>query len=403
MQPMPRLEGNLSQGLIISTALTQAFEVLKMSSEELFDHIESVLESNPLIAVYGPSRGIDGCIPRHEVSLYEHLMMQARLVFHDLSEAEAIIGNLDEKGFYTEAVRDEDTLKIIQSFDPPGIAARDVRESLLIQLKMAGHETSLAHLLIDRYYPDFLHGRRLKISRALKCSLLVLQQEIEAKIKPLDPFPGYRFNIGPSIIPSIDLIITEEVIVNSPLPLFFLKEEYAVFSHTPFYRSYLAEAKWLLRSVKRRNHILHLLGSFLKKTQRSFLQGEGLLKPMTMKEAAIEMGLSEASLTRAVSGKLVSSPLGILPLRSFFSTNQQAKDLLAKLIATEDKRAPLSDEKLARHMKLKGVKIARRTVTKYRLELNIEGASRRKKVTPCEEKDFSYAKTPRAKKNQKIP
>jgi RNA polymerase sigma-54 factor len=394
MRPTLKLEGNLSQGLIISPLLTQAFEVLKMGSEELFDHIESILESNPLITVYGQSKGIDGSIARYEVSLYEHLMTQARLVFKDLTQAEAIIGNLDQKGFYTEPVIDEDALKIIQSFDPPGIAAKDVRDSLLIQLRMNGHSNSLAYEIINNHYLDFLHGRASKISKALKHSLAEVQKEIQTKIKPLDPFPGYRFSLGPSTVPSVDLVIHEEVEINTPLPLFSLKEEYSLFSHTPFYRAYLSEAKWLIRSVKRRNQILQLIGSFLKKTQKSFLLGEGALIPMTMKEAALALNISEASLTRAVSNKLISCPLGIIPLRSFFSTNQKAKELLATLINNENKASPLSDQKLAESMN-----IARRTATKYRLELKIPNAAHRKIKALDETKGAVYAKPQPKKKN----
>jgi RNA polymerase sigma-54 factor len=394
MRPILKLEGNLFQGLIISPLLTQAFEVLKMGSEELFDHIESILESNPLITVYGQSKGIDGSIARYEVSLYEHLMMQARLVFKDLSQAEAIIGNLDQKGFYTDPFIDEEALKIIQSFDPPGIAAKDVRDSLLIQLRMNGQGQSLAYQIINHSYLDFLHGRRSKISKALKCSLSEVNKEILTKIKPLDPFPGYRFALGPSTVPSIDIVINEEVEINTPLPLFSLKEEYSVFSHTPFYRAYLSEAKWLIRSVNRRNELLQLIGSFLKKTQKGFLLGEGPLIPMTMREAALLLDISEASLTRAVSNKLVSCPLGILPLRSFFSINQKAKELLITLINNENKASPLSDQKLA-----ESLNVARRTATKYRLELKIPNAARRKKEGLDETKGAVYAKPQPKKKS----
>ncbi|MBP9841133.1 MAG: hypothetical protein KBC64_01755 [Simkaniaceae bacterium] len=376
------LTGNLSQGLTISVALTQAFEILKMNAEELFDHLEEKLESNPLITVYGQSRGIDGSIARYEVSLYEHLMMQARLVFRDVKLAEAVIGNLDERGFYTEPIADPETLRIIQTFDPPGIGARDVQESLLIQLRMGGHAKSLAYEVIERCYLDLLNGKRRKISHKLKCSLAELEKEIEKRIKPLDPFPGYRFDRGASVLPSIDLVIKEEVTINSPCPVFSLREEYEVFKNTPFYRHYLAEAKWLFRSIRRRHQLLEAIGCFLKREQALFLIGEGPLKPMMMKEAALLIGISEASLTRAVKGKLVACPLGVLPLRSFFSHNHRAKELLMKWIATENKGSPLSDEQLAATLQREGISIARRTVAKYRFELNIPSASRRKRGAP---------------------
>ena len=358
----------------MNQAMHQAMSVLSYSALELADYLSECIDNNPILERRGPILYMDPDGP----SLYTHLMEQAHHTFHDITAAEKIIGSLDEKGFLTEPVEDQETLEIIQGFDPLGIAAVDTRESLLIQLK--GKESSLGYQIISSCYDEMLYARWDKMAKCLGTSSERIQKAIKNEIRPLDPFPGIRFKQSSNSFSVHDLSILEEsdgfvIEVNEALlpsyEMLPLNERY--------YRKFVAAIKWLERTLKRRRSLLLKLGQIIAKHHGDFLKGEAVgMNPLKMCDVARELNVNESTITRAVASKMVLCPLGMKPLRFFFNTNHRAKELLLRLIKGEDKTAPLSDDMLSSMLKRSGEDLARRTVTKYRKELGIMSASQRK-------------------------
>lgn len=343
------------------------------------------------------------------VSQFEYLMGQAKEAFHtaeELSRAEAIIGNLDERGFLENAHDlDEKILEKIQTFDPPGIAARNLQESLLIQLRLQNKEHSLAYHIIESYYQDLIQNRIPYLRKKLKCSPEDLSAAIQRDIAHLDVHPGYRFHIEPfqSIIP--DVVIKKEEqkwtidIVQDLLPQFkisptcfnaFVYDELGL-KEKQYIRRHVAAGKWLHRIIHRRHHTLKNITLQILKKQTHFFDGDKKkLTPMTLAEISHELSLHESTIARAISGKYLACPQGTFPLRSFFTSaittpsgeqvsNFTIKQILSKLIQQEDKYRPLSDEALSTEIKKLGLPCARRTITKYRKALKIGPASHRRR------------------------
>lgn len=344
-----------SQQMRMSVAMQQAMHVMCCSHLELADYLSSEIDNNPLLE----RQGFYPCPLEENPSLYTHLMSQAAHTFKDLTQAEAIIGSLDEKGFLREPVEDLETLKIIQGFDPIGVATKGPREALLMQLKAQGKESSYAYRVIDQEFDAFLHGR------------------IKLELEGLDPFPGLQFSgsVEPYQIHDLELKFEEgwEIEVNETcLPSY---ERLPL--DGPYYRKYVTAIRWLERVLQRRRTLLEKLGAILVKHHGGYLLGDEVgMQPLKMCDVAETLGVSESTVSRAVQNKLVLCPLGIKPLRFFFNTNHRAKELLKELIAHETK--PLSDEKLAELLTDKGEPLARRTVAKYRQELGILPARARR-------------------------
>lgn len=359
----------------------------------------------------------------YETSLFDHLMKQARETFleaHERKIAETIIGNLDRDGILTTPLEEiaalaeadlcdvEDVLREIQSFDPPGVGAQSIKEALLIQLKSLGKERSLAFHIVERHYEDVMHNRLPLIAKALSHSVQEIRSTIAREIASLDLHPGtnqaeghYRQLIH-NITPDITIIYHDDKftieINDDHLPPLKLNQSYLHMLHEPHLteetRSYIQEkissGKWLLRNLQERHQTLYRITEELLKNQTPFFSSpKGKLIPLTMKEIAEKLELHESTIARAVANKYLSCMRGILPLRSFFTHSyttesgenisaQSVKDLVIELINSEDKYAPLSDETLSNMIKERGIPCARRTVAKYRQELNIGNTTQRR-------------------------
>lgn len=352
-------------------------------------------------------------------TLFGHLMKQAQESFADPKElalAEALIGHFDEHGFLHTNLEEiatltqasvpelQKVLKEIQTFEPYGVGAHTVQESLLIQLLCLGKKNSFAYEIVESHYDDLLHNRIPKIQKELHCSYEEIKEAIDKHIAKLDLRPGawYLHPINHSIIP--DLLIrqeNEEWIVETnddSLPslrlnqryLRMLEDETLSIETKEFIRHHLMSAKWLVRNIYQRNDTLLRIGQYLVKKQKAFLgTPDGELLPLTMKEVAEELELHESTIARAVANKYVHTPRGLLSLRSFFTTaysNSQGQEISAntvceaiqELINTEDKKKPLSDEAISLKLKERGILCARRTVAKHRHNLNIGTAQQRK-------------------------
>jgi len=355
-----------------------------------------------------------------EETLFEHLMQQAKEVFEDEKQqaiAEAIIGNFDEGGFLSTSFQElavlegctveaiEKVLKVIQTFDPIGVGARNLKESLLIQLQSQGKAATLAYAIVDKHFDDLLHNRIPSIKKGLHCTAEQIGEAVDHDIAKLDLHPGTQLSrqVISFITPDVSLRQEEEELIvainDDTMPRLRLNTRYMRMlddaslpeETKDFIKQKVVSAKWLLRNIMQRNETLEKISQSLVKWQREFfLNPDGKLVPLTMKVLADELDVHESTIARAVSGKYIETPRGILPLRSFFtsslSTNagidissKTARDVLKEIIDGEDKQHPLSDEAISAMIKEKGIQCARRTVAKYRVALNIGTAQQRRK------------------------
>lgn len=427
------LKFKTQQSLVLTMAMQQALYVLQLPVTDLVQWVQLQIEQNPLLQfdetppeehsaeLDFDTQGFEvldhldetfvrGLFPdetfeetvclenlvQASTSLYEHLMQQARTLFHSseqLAHAEQIIGNLDEKGFLGDFEADPQILRIVQSFDPPGIAARHLQECLLIQLKAQKKETSLAYFLLDNHFNDLLRCRLSYLAKKLQMTISDIQAALQKDISPLDFHPATRFQTSSSAAVVPDIII-EQIdsgylvkINESPLPRFILSPP----SFANLNRHY-TEGKWMEQILARRREILTKIINYLLKRHAGFFSGTTQnLEPVSMQEIAHELELHESTIARAVKDKYVSCPRGIFALRYFFphlsATSEQgkaishvsSKQLLKQLVEREDKNKPLSDKALAQAMSKAGIPCARRTIAKYRKVLNIPPASHRRK------------------------
>jgi RNA polymerase sigma-54 factor len=346
-----------------------------------------------------------------DTSLQEVLLEQVRL--SDLTEeqrpiAEMIIGNIDDYGrlqasidelaFATNIPAEKigDVLKVIQSFHPPGVGARDLRECLMLQLERAERKDTLEYRIVDEYF-EALGKRRLpEIARGLGINVDEVQDAVE-NIGHLEPRPGRAF------LPDNDQYILPEVFVqkvgeewvvttnNEHLPHLRISNTYkdlmSQADSSAEVREYIREkiraGKFLIKSLHQRQQTILNIAKEIVNRQREFLEkGVAYLKPLTMLQIAEVVGVHETTVSRAVSGKYMQTPRGIFEMKYFFTSgiktasgvgmsNTSVKDIISDTIKAEDPGKPLSDEEIVNLLAQKGIVIARRTVAKYRSELNI--------------------------------
>lgn len=355
-----------------------------------------------------------------EPSLYEVLMRQCVDTFdneEDLNGAEILVGYIDDHGFLSTPLKEiasrfllkvkdlERILKEIQTFDPPGVGAKNLQESLLIQLVRQNKEESLAYKIVEKCYDNLLHNRIPAIQKTLKKTTEEITKEIEVVISKLDNHPGLTFSKSPTpyITPDVkveDIDGVLEVIVNteflpplrlSPQYLKMLRDKDLPEDTRKFIEEKVHSAKWLIKIVgKRESTLQRIVKSLVHRDRDYFLNPSGKLKPLTLKTIADELELHESTIARAVQNKYLSCPRGTLPLRSFFTSTFVANDgeevssstvreILLSLIQQEDKSQPLSDDALSKIIQAKGIPCARRTIAKFRAAMGLGNQHQRRK------------------------
>jgi RNA polymerase sigma-54 factor len=352
-------------------------------------------------------------------SFAQVLMDQARE--SDLNDdqraiAELIIGNIDDYG-YLKATVDElsaannlpaekiaEVLKVIQTFDPPGVGATDLRQCLMLQLERAGKQESLEYRII-RDHMEALGKRRIpEIARGTGHDVDDVQESL-GKIARLEPRPGRAF------LPDTDQYVAPEVFVqkvgedfavttnNDNVPHLRISNTYKDLmsqgENNVEVKNYIREkiraGKFLIKSLHQRQQTISNIGKEIVKRQREFMEkGVAHLKPMTMAQVAEVVGVHETTVSRAVSGKYMETPQGIFEMKYFFTaglqttaggegvSNASVKDMIAEIFKAENPSKPLSDQEVVKMLGEKGITIARRTVAKYRDELNILPSNLRK-------------------------
>ncbi len=387
--------------LIMTYALRQSLEILQMTQLELSQWLNNEIEKNPLLEFSPVAKYRFNLEIPSSLTLHEHLQAQIRDHFphpHDRLIAQAFLEHLDDRGFLTAPLETlaayfkkplEPILATLQTFDPPGIFARNLQESLLLQLKAIGKTASLAYQLVDTCFDDLLHGRYCAIKKKLGAAQLAPAMHDLAR---LSLRPSTSFSQEPITPIHPDLLITKIdkgwtlQINEEDLPQFHIQSDYLdIMPDTPeeqqALRNFKTQAKWLIRSLTRRRKLLLEIGRIFIKKQAPYLHQKGPLQSLTIRELAETLEVHESTLSRALSGKYASTPRGLIPLRALITSApaaETARGILEKLIAGEDKQNPLTDEQLAQQLKVKGFPIARRTIAKYRTQLKLGSASQRK-------------------------
>ncbi len=380
------LKQNLQGRLAMTFSLGQALTLLELPQLELASWLLSEIEKNPLLELdaLSPSLPLKGEIEAPK-TLHHHLMHQIRERFsspEERSGALHLLENLDERGFLPASTPDSPILTLLQTFDPPGIFARGLRECLLMQLE----RHSPAYQIVERCFEDLLHGRFKAIRQKTGVRDLALAIQTLAR---LECRPASLFRQEPPLPIVADLMISKKEKVwliesnDEELPKFHLRADYLSLSPKSLeeqenLRRWASSGKWLLRSLKRRKSILLEVGLFLVRKQAAFLEQKGELQPLSTKELSMRLHLHESTLSRAMAGKYANTPRGLLPLSSLMAApSEPARLALQKLIRGEDKARPFSDRQIVAELQKTGMRVARRTVAKYRAELKIGPASHR--------------------------
>lgn len=446
------------QKLVMTPELRQAIQLLQYTSQELNEYLEKQIEENPMldashsgeeyenidekvkereeidwkeyIGKYDDSsyKGqIDKNIkqPSYEnfisysPSLRENLLFQLNVSQIDekaIKIGKVLIENIDENGYLATSVEQiakdlginvqnvENVLFLIQTFEPIGVGARNLKECLLIQIKEDKLKNPYVEVVIKDYLEDVAHNRLLKISKELNIELEEVQ-DICDYIKTLEPKPGRCFTSDCDqvkyIVPdaTIEFVDGEYIILinDATGPRLNINNFYKNLMRqekdpkaTEYLTDKLNSAMWIIKSIEqRRATIYNVVESILKFQMDFFKEGEKALKPLTLKDVADDIDMHESTVSRATNGKYVQTPRGLYELKYFFSTGLSSKDgemsstsiksVIKDLIEKENPKKPYSDQRISDILKEKGIKVSRRTVAKYRDEMEIPSSSIRKR------------------------
>jgi RNA polymerase sigma-54 factor len=359
-------------------------------------------------------------VPVAKQSFTDQLLGQLRIATDDpatLMIGDYIIGSLDESGYLTCSIEEiahtfdvdleevDRVLELIQSFDPPGVGARNLQECLLLQLRFRGEDDSLAATIIRSHFDEFKQKKYMEIARKLKVSVQDIQDQCK-QIATLDPKPGLEVVVEDPKYVIPDLVVETVdgkyvVYLNDRnVPRLRVSQHYhdelmrevrnGDNAAREFINARLKSAKWLIQTIEQRRRTMVKVMECIVRKQRDFFdKGTAFLRPLTLQQVASEIGMHESTVSRVTTNKYVQTPRGVFELKFFFSSSlgtqdggevsaKSAKDQIRRIIEAESSRTPLSDQKIADMLKKDGLNIARRTVAKYREQLNILPARMRK-------------------------
>lgn len=446
-----------AQKLVMTPELRQAIQLLQFTSLELNEYLEEQIKENPLLELensvedyeniddYANKReeidwkeyiGKDDDISyrpqkdkntkeysfenfvSYSTSLRENLLFQLNVLEmsqEDRKIGEILIESIDENGYLMTSVEQvakdlsispgkiENVLSIIQSFEPLGVGARDLKECLLLQIKEDNPKNPQAEKIIRYYLEDIAYNRLSKIAKELDLDIAQVQ-EICDYIKTLEPKPGRCFSSGDQvkyITPdaTIEYIDGEYIILLNDItgPRLNINNFYKELMRkekdknaTEYLTERLNSAMWIIKSIEQRRMTIYKVVESILKFQRDFFEiGERGLKPLTLSEVADDIEMHESTVSRATNGKYVQTPRGLYELKFFFSSglstnsgemsSTSIKSIIKDLIDKENPKKPYSDQKISDILKDRGISISRRTVAKYRDELQIPSSTVRRR------------------------
>lgn len=459
------LQQNLSQQQTLAPQMRKSLEVLQAGTMELSLLVRQALEANPVLEDATESLSLDEEAPDPEMAdsldhlnetdddwrdddiangrlgtwsedeserrqhLYESIVapesfqqhLQQQLDYSMVepevrAAAQAILGNLDARGFLDLPLRElgtrmalkpavlEAALRLVQSFDPPGVGAADLTDSLLLQLRHSGREDSLEFRIVADHLEELARRQHTRIARALGVSEERVA-EAAAAIGRLSPNPGAAFEPAGNPFVTPDVVIERDDagewtarLTDERLPSLRISDFYKDMlggartdpATRQFLRERINEGKGLIRAIELRQETILAIAFKLVEHQPDFLaKGPRHLRPLTMTGIAEELQMHNATISRAVAGKYVLTPHGLIEMRAFFASGYQTSDggelsntavreAMQQLVQRENPAKPLTDEALAKQLGAQGIKVARRTVAKYREQLGILPAHLRK-------------------------
>jgi len=368
--------------------------------------------------------------PVSELNLYDHLIEQlnfCKLTAEEYEIGEYIIGNIDDSGYLCCSVEEiadcikidpkliENVLKIIKKFDPLGVGARNLRESLLIQLNERGLQESLAYRIVDQHLSDLDRKSHSQLAKILGVDFEEVQEAMEL-IRTLSPKPttGRFSSAATPVVP--DLIVERvgdgyavfhndknipRLRVNPIYKALVKKSSASSPEEKKYVREKLEQARWFLNAInQRRSTMIKVMENIVEEQKDFFDHGISHLKPLTMQIIADKVGMNVATISRVSNDKYVQTPQGVFEIRHFFNSGVQktdgeelskrnVKDMIEEIINKEDLLSPLSDQEIYLQLKEKGIDIARRTVTKYREESRILPARFRKRMVKEKKAELS--------------
>jgi RNA polymerase sigma-54 factor len=305
-----------------------------------------------------------------------------------------------------EPIEAERMLEVIQRFDPPGVGARDVRESILIQLRTRGEEDSLAYQIVENHFDDLVNRHLTDIAKALNVTPRDVQDASDC-LGHLDPKPGLKYSVDPERYVIPDLIVEKidgEYMVfanDTSLPRLRISRSYREVAkdkraftgeNREFIANKLNSANWMIQAIEQRRQTMLKVMNYIVDRQRDFFErGVQYLKPLTLREVADHIEMHESTVSRVTNKKFVQTPRGVFSLKYFFSSGlstasgedisaRGVRDKIKTMVSDENSKKPLTDQAIVDALKAEGVKIARRTVAKYRDQMGILPARMRKRV-----------------------
>ncbi len=435
--PKVELEAQLQQELMENPMLEVTSREQEQNPAEVEEGIREwrkLLDGLRLTSVQLEEREPDAEHPdpltftRYEKTLYESLSEQLAVAAPNeriKAIGDFIIGSLDDRGFLPLSVEEiarelarlgeidpppspeevEKALRVVQSLSPPGIAARDIRESFLIQLRDLGLEDSLAYIIVRDHFSNLLRKNVIQLADSLGVSEEEVEHALEV-LSHLTLFPAEGRGVTATAVEP-DLIVYKDesgrwqIIYNDEnIPELTINKHYLKLLRSSedlnpeakkFLLQKLESARWWIDALRQRRETLVATMRAILKFQRDFFEeGPENIKPLTMETVANEVGVHPATISRVVRDKYVLTPYGTFPMRRFFTTGIAAKGggqvateavkrRIREIIDSEDKSKPYSDQKIAEILQSEGIQIARRTVAKYREQMGILPARRRKR------------------------
>ena len=389
----------------------EEFEELSRIDQDWRDDMQQSRSSSPRTEEQDRARQhmLDSLVEAETLS--EHLLGQlatseAQEEVSDL--ALILIGHLDQDGFLTQSIEDialesglplaglSEAMSLLQSFHPVGVAAQDLRECLLIQLQRLGKSHSLEYRIVDRFLDELARKHYPQIARRLSVTPEQITTAAEF-IATLNPKPGSAFSVSSNQFITPDISVKRDgedylvVIHNDNVPHLRISNTYKDMMSgsdiSPEVKDYIMgkirAGKFLIRCIQQRQETIRNITEEIVKRQRDFLdKGIAHLHPMNMAQIAETVGVHETTVSRAIAGKYIATPRGVFEMKYFFKSgyetdtgatmsNTSVKQEVLRLVKAENPRKPLSDDKIVKKLSDKGIKIARRTVAKYRDELDI--------------------------------
>jgi len=400
---------------------TDEFAILKEMEEDLREHYENEFDGEAKLGNTDAQdkRKFFFDSLTSEVSLQEHLVDQLKLTevtTEVRNAAEYLIGSLDENGFLNSNLSDisllssmpladlQEALATLQTFEPIGIASIDLRDCLLRQMDARGWRETNQYTIVKDFFPLLIRRRVPELSRKLSQPTEIIHEAIE-KISELDPSPGKRFsednNQSISADATVEKVGDEWTISlnNDFIPRLKINRTYkeliakGVLSNKEkeYVRNQMRAGKFLISSIdQRQNTIERITRKIIERQGGFFEEGSSKLRPMTMSEVADSIEVHETTVSRAIANKFLKTPHGTFPLKYFFTpgysgkdgdslSNTSVKEIIETIIEQEDPTKPLSDRKIVDLLAEKEIKLARRTVAKYREELGISPTNLRRR------------------------